>query len=254
MPTIEPDVFRLQGGRVVLGAHVALDEVDFRLQRGEFLVLLGANGSGKSTLVRALLGLLPLAAGRIEVFGEPIQRFRQHSRIGYVPQRFSAATGVPATVREVVLSGRAAQSPWLRGWSSTDIQAARRAMELVGLESHAGTSAAALSGGQQQRVLIARALASEPDVLILDEPVSGVDIEHQQTFTETLVHLRDEGATVLLVAHDLGSMSDLVSRAVVLEAGKVVYDGPPLEHHGHAPHSHHHGENPTPKGPLGHLA
>lgn len=248
------EIFRLEGGRVLMGSTVALDGVDFTLGRDEFLVLLGANGSGKSTLVRALLGLVPLASGRLEIFGRPLQDFREHSRVGYVPQRFSASSGVPATVLEVVLSGRAAQSSWFKGWSSADQAAARRAIELVGLQEHAKTSASVLSGGQQQRVLIARSLASEPEVLILDEPVSGVDIEHQQTFTETLVHLRDQGVTVLLVAHELGSMEDLVSRAVVLEAGKVVYDGPPLPHHGHEPHVHHHEQSPVRKGSLGHLA
>ena len=248
------EVFRLTGGRVLLGGNVALDGVDFSLNRDEFVVLLGANGSGKSTLVRALLGLIPLAAGELTVLGQPIHQFRQHSCIGYVPQRFSAAAGVPATVREVVLSGRAAQAGWFRGWSSKDLAAARRAIELVGLQDQEKAPAAALSGGQQQRVLIARALSSEPEVLILDEPVSGVDIEHQQTFTETLLHLRREGVTVLLVAHDLGSMEELVSRAVVLEAGRVVYDGPPLSHHGHEPHVHHHDHGQVQKGSLGHLA
>ncbi len=254
MPQLSERVFSLTGGRVLLGNNVALDGVDFRLDRGEFLVLLGANGSGKSTLVRALLGLVPLAAGELTIFGKPLKRFRDRFRIGYVPQRFTAAAGVPATVEEVVLSGRAARSSFLRGWSHEDDAAARRAIELVGLDGKERASAASLSGGQQQRILIARALAAEPEVLVLDEPVSGVDIEHQHSFSDTLVTLRNEGLTVLLVAHELGSMADLVTRAVVLDRGKVSYDGPPLSHHGHQSHSHHHDEGPLSMGPLGHLS
>lgn len=253
MRHLDASVFELTGGRVVLEGNLALDGVDFTLDRGEFLVLLGANGSGKSTLVRALLGLVPLSAGELTIFGMPLKRFHDRWRIGYVPQRFTAAAGVPATVEEVVLSGRAARSRRFRGWSHQDDAAARRAIDLVGLEGKQKTSAASLSGGQQQRVLIARALASDPEVLVLDEPVSGVDIEHQHAFSDTLVRLRSEGATVLLVAHELGSMADLVTRAVVLEVGKVSYDGPPLPHHGHDSHAHHHDEDPVIKGPLGHL-
>lgn len=253
MPTVDDTVFALHGGRVTFGRDVALDGVDFVLEPGEFLVLLGGNGSGKSTLVRALLGLVPLAAGKLSIFGQPPARFKAHSRIGYVPQRFTAVAGVPATVLEVVMSGRAGKSSWWRGWTTEDESEARRAIELVGLAGLDGSSAAALSGGQQQRVLIARALASDPEVLVLDEPVSGVDIEHQQAFSETLVQLRSGGTTVLLVAHELGSMAGLISRAVVLEVGRVVYDGPPLPHHGHEPHVHHYDEQPVFKGPLGHL-
>lgn len=252
MSEVKNDVFKLTGGRVVLEGNVAVERVDFTLTPQEFVVLLGANGSGKSTLVRALLGLVPLEAGELEVFGVQVGRFRDHSRIGYVPQRFTAVAGVPATVMEVVISGRAARSSW-RGWRDADHIAARRAIDLVGLGGLEKASAAALSGGQQQRVLIARALAGEPEVLVLDEPVSGVDIEHQHAFSETLIRLREDGATVLLVAHELGSMAELVSRAVVLEAGRVVYDGPPLAHHGHEPHVHHHDEAPVSRGPLGHL-
>lgn len=253
MQQLDARVFSLTGGRVLLGNNVALDGVDFKLDRGEFLVLLGANGSGKSTLVRALLGLVPLAAGELSIFGTPLKRFRDRSRIGYVPQRFTAAAGVPATVEEVVLSGRAAKSSFFRAWSHEDHAAARRAIELVGLEGKERISAASLSGGQQQRTLIARALAAEPEVLVLDEPVSGVDIEHQHSFSDTLVALLSEGVTVLLVAHELGSMAELVTRAVVLDLGKVLYDGPPLPHHGHESHVHHHDEDPVSKGPLGHL-
>lgn len=232
--------FALTGGRVALGGHTVLDGVDFVMNPGEFAVVLGANGSGKTTLVRSLLGLVPLARGELRLFGTPASRFREWWRIGYVPQRFSAASGVPATVEEVVLSGRIARARRLRGYGRIDRVAARRALETVGLDGKHHEPVDTLSGGQQQRVLIARALAGDPDVLVLDEPVSGVDIEHQEIFATTLAGLRASEHSVLLVAHELGAMQDLVTRAVVLSAGRVVYDGAPLDEHFHIEHVHHH--------------
>jgi zinc transport system ATP-binding protein len=231
--------FDLTSGHVELGGNRVLHDVHFRLDRGEFVVLLGANGSGKTTLVRALLGLLPLSSGVLKVFGRPLRGFREWKCIGYVPQRFTAASGVPASVSEVVLSGRVARAPRLRGYSREDRAAAARALETLGLADFDRVPVENLSGGQQQRVLIARALAGEPDVLVLDEPISGVDLEQQQQFAETLRGLKRDGRTVLLVAHALGALAPLVSRAVVLELGRVTYDGPPRPEQMHTDHIHH---------------
>ena len=239
-PSGEPRPFDLRGARVQLGSHRALDGVDFAMDPGEFVVVLGSNGSGKTTLVKALLGLLPLSAGELRIYGEAPRRFRHWERIGYVPQRFSAATGVPATVQEVVLSGRIPHARWFAPWKREDHEAAQRALSTVGLEDHAGDPAEALSGGQQQRVLIARALAGEPDVLVLDEPVSGVDLEHQEAFARALAELRARGRSVLVVAHALGAIEPLVERSVILDLGRVVYDGPPQPHHVELEHAHHH--------------
>jgi zinc transport system ATP-binding protein len=232
--------FEMRGGRVVLGANVVLDDVDFRLGAGEFAVLLGGNGSGKTTLVRALLGLLPLARGERWLFGRTPARFTEWGRIGYVPQRFTAASGVPATVDEVVLSGRVARTGIFRRFTEADRAAAQRALVTLGMSELAGASVAELSGGQQQRTLIARALAAEPDVLVLDEPVAGVDLEHQGSFAVTLGELKREGRSVLLVAHALGVMEPLVDRSVVLQGGRVDYDGPPLAQQVQPAHAHHH--------------
>jgi zinc transport system ATP-binding protein len=222
------------------GQHV-LDGVDLHIDRGEFVALLGANGSGKTTLVRALLRLVPLSAGSIALFGRPLETFRDWARIGYVPQRFGVPAGLPATVEEVVLSGRTRRAGWLRPYSRADRAAARAALEEAGLAELARTSVARLSGGQQQRVLIARALAAEPELLLLDEPVASVDLDHQDAFAHTLGALAGRGMTVLLVAHGLGALAPLVQRAVVLSKGRVVYDGPPLpEHVSHEHHHHHH--------------
>lgn len=234
---------------VLLGRHLVLHDVDFHVDAGEFVVLLGANGSGKSTLVRALLGLVPVARGSVELFGRAVSEFKAWDRIGYVPQRPTAASGVPATVFEVVLSARAPRARWYRPYSKEDRDAAERALEAVDLVDLGTESVARLSGGQQQRVLIARALAVEPEVLVLDEPVASVDLAHQETFAETVEELNRRGTSILVVAHALGAIEPLVQRAVVLRGGHVVHDGPPpaqaflgLE----ARHHHHHPEAERP--------
>jgi zinc transport system ATP-binding protein len=238
----------------VRGVHVAYDgrpallDVDFAVTPGEVVAILGANGSGKSTLVRSLLGLVPLSAGEVRLFGTPLREFRDWPRIGYVPQRVGAATGVPATVREVVTSGRLPRMRRLRGASAADRAAVERALEVVQLADRADASVATLSGGQQQRVLIARALTCGPELLVLDEPTSGVDLASQSALADALRLLVDEGVTVLNVAHELGPMHALVSRAVTLADGRVLHDGPPpaLDHlhlhdpeHAHPPHEVH---------------
>ncbi|PAX88462.1 hypothetical protein CLM82_24130 [Streptomyces albidoflavus] len=198
----------------------------FDPHRGEVVALVGANGSGKSTAVRAAIGQVPLTRGEVRLFGTPLRRFRAWSRVGYVPQRTTAAGGVPATVREVVSSGRLSRTrlgPLRKG----DREAVDRALEAVGLADRAKDSVNALSGGQHQRVLIARALAGEPELLIMDEPMAGVDLASQEVLAETLRAQVDAGATVLLVLHELGPLEPLIDRAVVLRDGCVAHDGPP---------------------------
>jgi zinc transport system ATP-binding protein len=197
-------------------------------------------------LVRALLGLVPLASGSIRVFDRPLAQFREWHRIGYVPQRASAASGAPASVIEVVLSGRVGRTRRLRPYTSKDRAAAARALETVGLAELAATPIAQLSGGQQQRVLIARALGSEPDVLVLDEPISGVDVENQEKLGNMLKGFNARGGSVLLVAHGLGRMEGLITREVVMHLGSVSYDGPHHPEHVHAEHVHHPESHPEP--------
>jgi zinc transport system ATP-binding protein len=210
---------------VVLGGSAIVRGVDLTVDEGEVVALLGANGSGKSTLVRALVGAVPVTSGTVELLGHPLGRAVPWRRIGYVPQRVSAATGVPATAAEVVASGLL---DGRRLWPPR--HAHRRvhdALDLVGLDHHAHRPVRDLSGGQQQRVLIARALVRTPDLLVLDEPVAGVDLPSQQAFATTLAGLADRGTTVLVVLHELGALAPLVRRAVVLRHGAVVHDGAP---------------------------
>jgi zinc transport system ATP-binding protein len=238
-----PSVIDVAHAVVGYGGRPVLRSIDVRVQAGEVVALLGANGSGKSTLVRACVGLVPLVSGQVRLFGTPVARFRAWHRIGYVPQRITAASGVPATVREVVQAGRLSGSPWWRPLNLTDRTAVDRALETVGLADRARDGVQSLSGGQQQRVLVARALAGQPELLILDEPMAGVDLSSQQAFARTLQGLASSGRTVLLVAHELGPLERLVHRAIVLRMGRVVHDGPPppaAPHHADPGHDHVH--------------
>lgn len=229
-------VISLQDGAVAIGGRPVLRHVDLQVEAGETLALMGANGSGKSTLVRALTGLRPLATGHLELFGTAIGDFRSWERIGYVPQRGSAASGVPASVWEVVASGRLTRRRLLRPMGRADRAAIERALEITDLTDKARDGISQLSGGQQQRALIARALAGEPELFFLDEPTAGVDLPNQEALARALGRLKAEGATIVLVAHELGPMAPLIDRSVVMRQGRVVYNGPPLDDHEvHAP-------------------
>ncbi|PZG04675.1 metal ABC transporter ATP-binding protein [Nonomuraea aridisoli] len=219
--------FSMTGGRVSYDGKSVLQGIDLTVSSGEVVALLGANGSGKSTLVRALLGLTPLSGGRTLLYGVPPAKFRDWWRIGYVPQRLQVGGGVPATVREVVASGRIARQSRLRRTNAADRSAVAQALEAVRLTARANDPVQSLSGGQQQRVLIARALAGEPDTYVMDEPTAGVDAETQQLLADTLAGLVLGGKTVVLVAHELGPLEPIITRGVLIREGRVVHDGPP---------------------------
>ena len=242
------DIVSLRDVTVRYDDRPVLAEVTMSVAAGELLAVLGANGSGKSTLMRSMLGLVPLHHGEVELFGSPLRAFTGWPRVGYVPQRVGATAGVPATVREVVASGRLSRMRRFRRSSPADRTAVTAALETVELGELAGSSVATLSGGQQQRVLIARALASEPELLLLDEPTAGVDHAVQEAIASALGGLVRRGVTIVLVTHELGPVQPLVTRAVVLRHGSVAYDGPApaLDHlhdldpeHAHPPHDEH---------------
>ncbi|MBJ6638588.1 metal ABC transporter ATP-binding protein [Streptomyces sp. DHE7-1] len=235
-----------------LGARPVLRGVDITVGRGEVVALLGANGSGKSTAIRTIIGQVPAAAGTIELFGTPRRAFRDWARVGYVPQRTTAAGGVPATVSEIVSSGRLSRTRFGL-FRRADREAVRRALELVGMADRAGDPVNALSGGQHQRVLIARALVAEPELLIMDEPMAGVDLASQEVLAATLREQVARGVTVLLVLHELGPLEPLIDRAVVLRDGCVLHDGPPpkaLGQHALPGHDHVHPHAPAGTEPI----
>ncbi|MEV8591523.1 metal ABC transporter ATP-binding protein [Streptomyces sp. NPDC052012] len=245
-------VITLRGVRAELGSRPVLRGIDLTVRHGEVVALLGANGSGKSTAVRSIIGQVPVSAGEIELFGTPRRRFRDWARVGYVPQRTTAAGGVPATVTEVVSSGRLARTRF-GVFRKADREAVTHALELVGMANRAKDPVDALSGGQHQRVLIARALAAGPELLIMDEPMAGVDLASQEVLAETLRNQVAEGATVLLVLHELGPLEPLIDRAVVLRDGCVVHDGPPpkaVGQHALPGHDHVHPHAPAGAEPI----
>ncbi len=188
-------LIRTRDVAVELGGRPVLRGIDLSVSPGEVVAILGANGSGKSTLVRTLLGLVPPVRGDVELFGTRLDRFRAWERVGFVPQRATATSGVPATVREVVAAGRLSRRTPFLPLRRADRDAITAAVEAVGLGGRLGDGVSTLSGGQQQRVLIARALAGEPELLVLDEPTAGVDVQSQQAFADALGGLVDRGAT-----------------------------------------------------------
>lgn len=234
-------VIQVTDGNLALAGRPVLRGINLTVRPGEVVAILGSNGSGKSTLVRGLLGLLPWSAGDVRLFDTPLPRFRDWNRVGYVPQLMTATSGVPATVQEVVASGRLSHRRLLMPMRQADRQAVRAALEAVDLLDRRSDAISQLSGGQQHRVLIARALAVEPDLFVLDEPTAGVDRVSQLRLVETLKPQVSAGATVLLVLHELGPLAALIDRVLLLRDGRVVYDGAPpddvtLEDF----HTHHH--------------
>jgi zinc transport system ATP-binding protein len=248
MAGMSDPVLELDGAEVTFGGTPVLRGVSMTVRAGEVVAVLGSNGSGKSTLVRAALGLVPLIRGEARLFGQPVRTFRQWARAGYVPQRLGAGSGVPATVAEVVAAGRLARRGFLKIATAADRASVAGALAAVGLSDRAGDPVGTLSGGQQQRVLIARALAGEPELLVLDEPTAGVDAASQDTFAAALRQLIGRGVTIVLVAHELGPVEPLVGRAVVVDAGRIVRDGAvprPAGHHADPDHEHLHPHAPA---------
>lgn len=233
-------VLSARGAAIGYGGARVVRDLDLDVLPGEAVALLGANGSGKTTLVKGLLGLADVQAGSVELFGVPLARFTQRWRVGYVPQRHTVGGPVPSSVREVVTSGRLARRPWWRPPRSADRDAVQSALEVVGLADRAGCNVAELSGGQQRRVLVARALAAQPEVLVMDEPTAGVDASQQVALARALGALASRRVTLLVVTHEIGPLAPVLDRCVVLDEGRVTHDGPLAGHLLHAPdHAHH---------------
>lgn len=191
------------------GGHPVLSDVSLVVEPGEYLAILGPNGGGKTTLLRLLLGLITPDSGTIRVFGKPPESVR--GRIGYVPQLTTSVGDFPISVFDVVLMGRIGGRSWPGSrLDRRDRELALEALSRVNMDDLANESVSALSGGQRQRVLIARALASDPRLLLLDEPVASVDAANQVGVYGILERLNGEGVTVVMVTHDIGAVSSHV--------------------------------------------
>jgi zinc transport system ATP-binding protein len=228
------------------GERAVLSDANLTIRRGEIVAVVGPNGSGKSTLMKGILGLNERVAGSVTLFGVPSHELGDRARLGYVPQRHTLSASVRATAEEIVSTGRLPRIGWLGRLRGTDRQIVARSLELVGLADRAATEVSTLSGGQQRRVLIARALAGQPDVLIMDEPTAGVDAANQHVLADVLDRLVERDVTMVIVTHELGALERLLTRIVVVDAGRVRFDGTPQEyaaardavHHDHDSHHH----------------
>ena len=217
---------RLQNATIGYGDVPIVTGVDLTIGHGEAVAILGSNGSGKTTLARGLLGLAPVLGGEVELLGAPVGRLRERGRVGYVPQRHTVSGAVPATVREVVSVGRLASLGLFRRLGATDRAAVGDAVAAVGLADRMDEPVASLSGGQQRRVLVARALAAQPELLIMDEPTAGVDAASQEALGDVLARVSAAGTTLLVVTHEAGPLTGVLTRAVVVDHGRISYDGP----------------------------
>ena len=188
------------------------------MERGEFVAIAGPNGGGKTTLVRLVVGLEQPTSGRVELMVR---------KVGYLPQRTQAGIDAPVTVRELVTTGRASRARLIGPLSAADRMSVQEAIDRVGLSPSADRRLTTLSGGQQQRAFIAKALAADPELLVLDEPTTGVDVEAQDAIAALLQRLRSElEMTILYVSHEFGAVERFVER-IVLVRGGIVFDGPP---------------------------
>lgn len=197
------------------GERHALDGADFDVMSGERVAVIGPNGAGKSTLFKALAGLIPFTSGEISIHGVDCRT--SHALIGYVPQQEDIDWSFPVNVWDVVMMGRTRHIGWRRFTSARDRAVVSEMLERVGMSAFAHRQIGQLSGGQKRRVFIARALAQETDVLLLDEPFSGVDAAAEREIMQVLDDLREQGVTVVLATHDMGMAAEQFDKLLLLK-------------------------------------
>jgi len=206
-----------------------LEDVSLEIEEGEFVAIAGPNGGGKTTLVRLAVGLERPTGGEALLFGEPAHRSSRRRVLGYLAQRSELGGDAPATVREVVSAGRLAGGRLFGPLRKQDRELVGKAVERVGLAHVLDAPMRTLSGGMQQRAFIAKALAGEPSLLVLDEPTTGVDAESQESLAGLLDELHSElGVTILYVSHEFGAVESFVERLLLVRR-TIVFDGPPSD-------------------------
>ena len=243
-PAEAPAVVRLDNLHVAWDTDLILHGISLAIPAGQTVALTGPNGSGKSTTLKALLGTAPITSGDARLFGHSVTTRRRvpWNKIGYVPQRISSGGAISASAIEVVRSGLLGPR---RLWALPgDTAKAMTALERVGMAHRAHSPLNILSGGQAQRVLIARALVRRPELLIMDEPMAGIDAASRARLAQIVAEAKAEGTTILIVLHELGELGPLLDRELHISAGHVSYDGPPHieddheQHHGGGDHCH----------------
>lgn len=208
------EVLKITELNVELAQRRVLENVNLTVAASQFVALVGPNGAGKTTLLRSILGLIPIASGAINVAGVSGKKALKH--IGYVPQRHEFAWDFPIDVKGVVMTGRTRHIGWLRHPKQPDYEAVYHALDKVRMRDLQDRPVGQLSGGQRQRVLLARALATNPHILLLDEPFTGLDMPSQELLLELFEELTNEGVALLMSTHDLGSAMDVCSELVLL--------------------------------------
>jgi len=208
---------------VAYGRKPVLWDIDLELNEGELIGIVGPNGAGKSTLIKAILDLVPPASGWVRIYGEPYASRRQE--VGYVPQRESVDWDFPVNVRDVVLMGMYGRLGWFRRPNREDRERADHCLEQVEMTAYANRQISQLSGGQQQRVFLARALAQDARIYLMDEPFSGVDAATESSIVRVLHKLRESGKTVVAVHHDLQTVEEYFDSLVLLNL-RLVASGP----------------------------
>ncbi|WP_120003364.1 metal ABC transporter ATP-binding protein [Nesterenkonia muleiensis] len=206
----------------------ALEDVSLSLEPGRVTALLGANGSGKSTLFSALLGLAPVASGRVRLFGRPPAEARRRNQVSFVPQHEQIDSTFPITVEQVVMMGRYPHTGFLRIPRAKDRSAVDQALEQTQLTEYRRRAIGELSGGQRKRTFVARALAQGAPLMLLDEPFAGVDRSSEALITTVLHNLRSQGSTVLISTHHLEGVQQLADQVILLHR-RVLASGPPTE-------------------------
>ena len=226
-PPASSDLVRFEGVTCGYDGPPVLRDVDLAIRRGAFVGVVGPSGAGKTTLLRAIVGMVPRLEGRITLAGRPVGRGATPG-VGWVPQLETVDWNFPATVREVVLMGRWAERPW-RAWATADDrERVDRLLGRLGIAGLAGRHIRELSGGQQQRVFLARALIGEPQILLLDEPTSGVDLKTRDDILHLLADLNADGITIVLTTHELNTVAAHLPWVVCVNGG-IVAEGDPDE-------------------------
>ena len=223
------DGIRAEGVTVTYrNGHTALTEASFAIPTSTITALVGVNGSGKSTLFKALMDFVPVAKGKVEILGQPVAKALKTQSIAYVPQAEEVDWSFPVLVEDVVMMGRYGHMGFLRRARPADHEAVAAALERVNMTEFSGRQIGELSGGQKKRVFLARALAQDAKVILLDEPFTGVDVKTEEQIIALLRVLRDEGRVMLVATHNLGSVPEFCDR-VVLVKGTVLAHGPTAE-------------------------
>ncbi|MBM7644129.1 zinc transport system ATP-binding protein [Scopulibacillus daqui] len=227
--TIKTPVLDLENVSFSYDRKPVLEDINFGIEPGEFVGLVGPNGSGKTTLIKIILGLLKANHGEVRLFGQPLSKFKKLSWIGYVSQKSNSFnSGFPATVFEVVSMGLYSQMKFYKWFGKKERLKVWEALEKVGMEDYAKQNIGRLSGGQQQRVFIARALVRNPKLLILDEPTVGVDAKSENAFYDLIESMHKEKLAILLVSHDIGTITSKVDKVLCLNK-RLHYHGDPKQ-------------------------